>query len=414
MAYTFKDLQDEVSRRATRDQSGTQFTAAIKNVINTSIFRISREAPWRSMRRKDEEAITTKTAYTTGSGAVTATKSSKAVSVVGATFLTDNIEVGRRINISGDGRSHRIATITSETALTLERNYTGTSTTTGTYSILGQEQYNLPAQCTHRLFLWHEEYGYPTMLRYVTDQEFYGNSTSNSTTGVPLWYRMWGEDSIREQLRAASVATVSSSSTADTNIGITVYGEVSGFPDFETINTDASDGTTATAGSKSFTRIDRVVKDASTTGRITVTANSANTTVATIPVGDRAAGIVYRKIQLYPLPNTAFPIKAQWYEDPTRLTQDADVHNLGADFDEAIILLATSKVKLEESQQEGSAFMVLYQDEVKNLKKTNVDKIDWFPTLFPASASHSPSRHLVAPNLAFSQAGANFGPRSRI
>ena len=68
MLYTFKDLQDEVKRRATRDQSGTTFDVAIKNIINTSLFRIGREALWRSLRRKG--IVTTVTSYTTGSGAV--------------------------------------------------------------------------------------------------------------------------------------------------------------------------------------------------------------------------------------------------------------------------------------------------------------------------------------------------------
>ena len=48
--FTFIDLVNEVKRRATRDQGGTQFDTAIKNVVNTSLFRVAREAPWRQLR----------------------------------------------------------------------------------------------------------------------------------------------------------------------------------------------------------------------------------------------------------------------------------------------------------------------------------------------------------------------------
>ena len=33
--FLFKDIQDEIKRRATRDQGGTQFDTGIKNVANS-------------------------------------------------------------------------------------------------------------------------------------------------------------------------------------------------------------------------------------------------------------------------------------------------------------------------------------------------------------------------------------------
>lgn len=50
--FTFKDLQDEVKRRALRNQAGTEYDEEIKNLLNTSLLRISREAKWRTLRRK--------------------------------------------------------------------------------------------------------------------------------------------------------------------------------------------------------------------------------------------------------------------------------------------------------------------------------------------------------------------------
>ena len=121
MAFTYSDLQNEVKRRATRDQSGTDFDTAIKNIINTSLFRVCREAKWRQLRRTTYfETVTT---YTEGSGGGTFTNDSKDVEIVGATFLTDNIQPGRRISLQGDSNVFTIRTITSETELTLDKVY---------------------------------------------------------------------------------------------------------------------------------------------------------------------------------------------------------------------------------------------------------------------------------------------------
>lgn len=410
MAYLFSDLQTEIKQRATRAQAGTAYDTTIKNIINTSLFRIGREAPWRSIRKKTY--FTTKTSYTEGSGAGTFTEDSASISITGATFLTDTITIGRRIKLSGDSRYFIIRQITSETDITLDRLYSGTTTTTGTYSILGQEEYNLPIQAGHRLFLWHEEYGYPYKLEFIPDQTFIEDFADNTTEAIPTHYRMWGEDMVKEQPRQASVVRVYSSSSADKSVGVTIFGTVSGYPDYEEVSTNASDGTTAVSGTKSFSSIERVTKDATTTGRITVDANTAATTIAVLPTGDSTAGIVYRKIQLYPLPNSAFDINVYYYKDPYRLVNDDDVHELGQAFDEAIILLSVAKIKYEDSQKEGDKWFALYKDEIRSLKKTNVDKLDWFPTLRRPTPGRNANGNL-ARNLRYSQIGAYYGPSSR-
>ena len=277
--FTFKDLQDEVLRRATRDQGGTQFDTAIKNIINTSLFRIARTAKWRQLRRTD--TFETIVEYTTGSGGGTFTNGSKNVTIVGATFLTDNIQVGRRITLQGDSREFTIKTITGETTLTIDIDYNGTTISgTGTYAILAQEEYNLPVQSSHRVFLWHEQYGRPFQLGFITDQSFFGHGIHNTTQTIPTHYRMWGEDMVIEQLKDTSVITVSSSSSSDTNISIIVFGTVGGFPDTETIVTNSSDGTTTVAGNKSFTKVERVVKASSTVGRISAGLRSLSLLIA--------------------------------------------------------------------------------------------------------------------------------------
>lgn len=407
MSMTFKDMQNSVLRRATRSEAGTQFDTAAKETINTSLFRVAREALWRPLRRKT--TFDTVTTYNEGSGAGEFTEDSKDITITGATFHTDNIQPGRRIKLSGTSKVFVIKQITSETDITIDVIYDGDTVTDGTYSILAQEEYNLPIQSSHRLFLWHERWGYPYSLTYVTDQEFYNRSLFNTTESIPVGYRMWGEDWVVEQVKEASVVQISSSETADTNIEVIVYGTVSGYPDFETITTNSSNGTTAVNGSKAFSNIERVVKTATSTGRITATANSTNTTVAVMPVGDTTAGIKYSKIQLFPLPSTVFPINVQYYKDPYRLVADGAIQELGQEFDEAIILLAVAKINFESNKDEGSDFFAMYKDELRSLKKHNVDKIDWFPTLKSAYRRGLGRPH---PFLGYGQVGPHFGRRT--
>lgn len=407
MALTFSELQSEVKRRATRNQAGTTFDTAVKNTLNTSLLRVAREAPWRSLRRKT--TFDTVISYTGGNGAVSVTNGSKVVSVTGATFLTNNIVVGRRVKFGGSAAFYTIKNITSETGLILDSAYDGSSSATQTYEILPQDQYNLPIQASHRVFLWHEDYGYPFQLSYVPEQDFIMGSVHLTDKNVPTHYRMWGEDMVETQLRTATNLSVASSSASDTTQVITVFGTVGGYPDVETITCN---GTTSVTGTNTFTSIERVVKNGSTTGRVTLTSVVDSKTVTVIPAGAATYGVQYAKIQLWPLPNNVFPMNVQYYKDPFYLVNDGDVHELGYEFDEAIILLSTSKIKMEENQDEGDKFYALYQDEVRSLKKTNMDKIDWFPRLKKAWGNFY-GREYVHRNLLYRQAGGDFGPATR-
>jgi len=414
--FIFSDLQSEVKRRATKNQGGTTFDTGIKNVINTSLFRLGRECPWRVLRRKS--FFNTETSYSTGTGAVTVTASSANFSVTGATFITDNIQVGRRIKFGTDSNYYTIRTITSETAGTIDRLYAGTSSTTTSYEIMPTEEYNLPIQVNpERSFIWHNAYGYPMQVQYMTDQDFRGYNVNDVQTSKPLIYRLWGQDMVITQPVTASVMRIASSSSSDTNIAITVFGTVSGYPDSEIITTNASNGTTAVSGSKSFSSVERVVKGAPSVGRITMDANSAADTIAVMPVGDTTAGILYSKIQLWPLPDGVYPINVQYYKDPYRLVNDGDVHEMGQQFDEAIILLATAKIKYESSMSDdGDKFFALYNDEVKTLRRTNMDKIDWLATLLkPQNSRRSNNSILNGRGLLYGQigTGGNFGPMVR-
>jgi hypothetical protein len=409
--FTFLDLQNEVKRRSTKDQGGTTFDTAIKNIINTSVFRLARECPWRVLRRKS--FFNTETSYSTGTGAVSVTSGSASFSVTGATFLTDGIHVGRRVKFGTDSNYYTIRTITSETGGTIDRNYDGTTSTSTSYEILPREEYNLPIQVNpQRDFLWHNAYGTPTMLEYVTEQDFRSYNVNDIQKGIPVVYRMWGQDMVIKQPTQASVVRISSTLSADTSVPITVFGVVSGYPDFEVISTNASNGTTPNSGTKSFSSIERVAKGSPSVGRIVIDTNSSADIVAIIPVGDSTAGIVYAKCQLWPLPDTVFPVNVLSYKDPWRLVNDNDVHELGQEFDEAIILLGTSKIKYETSMNDdGDKFFGLYNDEVRSLRRTNMDKIDWLPTLKkPSNSRFNNNRIGSRGGLLYSQLGPNYGP----
>lgn len=410
----FSELQDEVKRRATRNQGGSQFNTAVNVAINASLLRTAREAAWRVLRR--EATFETELGVTTTTDQTTVTNASKTFTVSSETLITTNgVEKGRIFSCSGSNLTYRIESISEsggDTTITSDIAYDGTSSSSEEITILPREEYNLPIQASHRMFLWHNDYGYPYRMHYTTEQEFRSMGLDDTTEATPTHYRMWGEDMVQEQPASASVLSIASSSSDDTSKSITVFGTVSGFPDYETITTNSSNGTTSVSGSKSFSSVERVVRGAATVGRISVTANSGLVTVATLPVGNTTSGIMYRKVRLYPLPDRVFPIHCLFYKEPYKLVNDDDVHEMGDQFDEAIILLATAKLQYENGKEEGDRFVSLWKDEVTSLRRTNVDKMDHFRTLRRPrqSVGRDPMIH---PALSFRQLGGNYGPSRR-
>jgi len=298
MAFTFSDLESEVLRRSVRDQSGGKFTVAAQNAINLSMWRIARDAKWRTLRRQASfNTITTyfngigptltinamnalnyansTVAWPTGQGPASCAFGSNVFSVTGATFISDGIQVGRWIKFDGSVYYFKIASITSETTGTLNQVYDGPTSTGLGYAILPQEEYTLPIQIGHSCFLWHRKYGMPKIMDYIPAFDFYKAGVLDILTNIPVSYRMWGVSAAIQQPISPSVMKISSSSSTDTNIAVTVFGKVNGYPDYEIITTNSSNGTTAVSGAKSFSSIERIVKNQSTIGLITITSNSA-------------------------------------------------------------------------------------------------------------------------------------------
>jgi len=402
----YSDLVTEVKRNSIRDQGGTTFDSQIKTSINESLLRIARETHWTKLRRTG--TFNTVTSYTTGTGAVAVNNGSKTVTVTGATLITDQVYVGRRVSLGGSAKKFTLVSITGETTFTVDIAYDGTNSTTQSYQIWPQEEYTLPAQCEKVGFLWHEGFGYPYVMKYVPTHEFYQASNTVFYSAIPLYYKTWLENMVLRQPNSSSAITIVSSSTADTALGqtVTIFGLVNGYPDQETITLT---GTSSATGSKSFTIIDRIAKNQSTTGLITCTSNSGNVTVAVLPTGYGTAGIFYKTVRLWPLPSVVFPMNVWYYKQPWYLVNDQDIHEFGQEFDHAIILLSSAKILYQNSKQEGDRFMSMYTDELRSLKRTNGDKLDWVATLKRPEDSRFIGENLSR-NLGYNQLGGFFGP----
>ena len=408
MAMLFSDLQSEVKRRALRNQSGTEYDDEIKNIINTSLFRLARECNWRCLRRKTY--FTTKSSYTSGTGYMMVTNSSTAFSMssTGCSFWQDKIEVGRKIKFGTDSWYYTIRALNSNTNGVIDISYRGDTSTATSYEIYPQEEYNLPIQVDHRAFLWHEDYGYPYKMFYIPDQTFFDSGSMLVEKNTPTHYRMWGEDTVMAQLPTSTPLMVVSTSGTDTTVQLTIAGKVAGYPFSENI---VLNGVTTSRTAYEFESVERISKDGSTTGRVVVTSSRGGYTVAVLPAGDTTATIKYSKIQLYPLPNRDFPINVYYYKDPYRLVNDDDIHEMGQEFDEAIILFSVAKLKYQDSQAEGDKWVDLYDKELASLRRTNIDKIDWTPVLQrPGQGRTDP---FVTKNLLYRQVGGSFGPSSR-
>lgn len=301
MAFSFSDMQAETLRMALRNQGGGQYTIAIQNALNMSMWTIARENKWRSLRRKASfNTVSTyfngvgptltinamsalsfansTVAWPTGQGPASCATGSNVFSVTGATFISDGIQVGRWIKFDGSVYYFKIASITSETSGTLNQVYDGPTSTGLGYAIMPQEEYTLPIQIGHSCFLWHRKYGMPKVMDYIPAFDFYRAGVLDILTNIPVTYRMWGVDAAIQQPINPSVMTISSSVVTDTNIAVTVFGNVNGFPDYEIINTNGSVGTTPVNGLKKFSSIERIVKNQATLGLITVTSNSSANT----------------------------------------------------------------------------------------------------------------------------------------
>lgn len=110
--------------------------ALIKDAIQTCLYRATAiDLPY----LMTDGSITTVAPYSTGTASITNGSSS----VTGTTTVWTAAMVGRKVRFGSDTAWYRIATRTSNTAITLENVYQGTTNTTATYEIY-KDEYKLP------------------------------------------------------------------------------------------------------------------------------------------------------------------------------------------------------------------------------------------------------------------------------
>lgn len=333
----YLEMQDQVLFRAGRDAQPAQFRAKVKLFLNIATRRVRTESLWPHLKKT--ERIDTEGDYTTGTIAVT--KDSATVTGTSTAWVTGNIRIGRRIVLPNNDVLI-IKSVDSETSITLVQVYVGATDTSSTYTILGREEYRTPLDFGWPAFLWHEKFGTPFMLDFVRREDFFRGQLSLRDSGTPRIWGMWGKTGVDRQPTSGSIMTISSSATADTSIPIRIEGIVSDLPDAETVTSNASNGTTAVDGSKSFTRVDRVTidSDKTPTGRFTVTSNSTNVTVVVLPTNAISRSLEKFLFQVWPLPDSIIPLNMWYYQELLDMVNDDDRTQLGDEFDEVVIRMA--------------------------------------------------------------------------
>lgn len=115
-------------------------TAHLKHLVNTAIGSISLDLPIQEL--KSSSTIVTKADYSTGT--ITVVNGSK--SVAGGSTVWTYKHIGMKIRFTNDRDFYTIENVSSNTALSLDRVYLGTSLTDETYTIFDNTA-QLPSDC---------------------------------------------------------------------------------------------------------------------------------------------------------------------------------------------------------------------------------------------------------------------------
>lgn len=370
------------------------------------------------MRVVLQPAFDTTANYTTGTA--TFTKDSATVTFATSTLITQGIQPGQRIkNTSSASTSntvYEIESVDTNTQVTLNKVYGGTTQSAVAFTIFGRERYILPVYMSEIAFAWHEDFGGAYILDQVPERDFFFSAFDRDSADSPDSYYLVDPFGVERQPSAASAVSIVSSSTEGSGIIVRVYGIVSSVPDHENLTVN---GTTRVDGTKAFSFITRIVKSATTTGRITVSdqlpSAGSGSTLAVLPAGQAYTEPIYERIGLHPIPDTVIPINLWGYRAPYELVDNRDVSEWGPDFDNLEILLASAIGMYEERQkEEGDKMFVMYQYALSRLKHRNVDRLDYLPELNRKGFSSYQGRvdSFLHSRLRYRQLGPKYGPMS--
>lgn len=234
-------------------------------------------------------------------------------------------------------------------------------------TVSGTNEYFLPSVNNFKSLInaWHKGYSKYDPITIINPNAFYQSGLSSDITqDYPDGIFASQNAGAYAQPSSATVLGIQSDNSADTSVSVTINGIVGGYFDIETISTNSSDGTTLVNGTKLFTKIFSISKDKSTTGKITIKADT--TTVAILMAGSAAMESKYYSFIVYPTPSTsANTIYFRYKKKQYSLINDNDVSLLSDDHDNAILLLAEFYILRETKTFEA------YKTELKELKNDN-------------------------------------------
>lgn len=163
------------------------------------------------------------------------------------------------------------------------------------------------------------------------ERELIRMDLNRDDTGDPCYYSVTGVEQFERQLSSASTITVVSSDSGDTTQKVRIRGVVGGAEDYELLSLN---GATNVTGTKSFTEIRGISKDAVTDGKVTVT--DGTNTLAVIPRSRFSQE--YQEFNLTPVPDAAYSLRVFGYRRPMDMVNDEDVPEIPESFHELILM----------------------------------------------------------------------------
>lgn len=177
-------------------------------------------------------------------------------------------------------------------------------------------------------------------LIVVTKAELEEVDPALDDSGTPYYFSIDGISWVYTQPSSASAITVVSSSASDTSQKVRLSGLVNSIEDTELLSLN---GTTEVTGTKSFSRLDQVAKDETTTGNITVKAGA--TTLVTIPSFKLAKQ--YQTITLWTKPSSALNYIVRGYRRPRPMVNIQDYPDYPEMFHELVLFGALIRANLD-------------------------------------------------------------------
>lgn len=171
------------------------------------------------------------------------------------------------------------------------------------------------------------------LLDQIFEEEVEALDPEMNDSGTPYYYSMYGYSQTKGQPSSASVITISSSSASDATGSekVRISGIVDGVEDTELLTLN---GTSDVVGTKQFTEVRQLVKNTTTAGIVTVTANAAAVTLAEIPADFYVKE--YQPIYLWQKPSGAFNYVLRGFRKPKPLVNAEDSPELPSEYHELV------------------------------------------------------------------------------